>query len=69
MATPLVHLNRDHFADPLTFNPERFIADPRPKKNLMSFSHGSRQCLGMQLAYAELCTYHGPPDSRVHNIL
>ncbi|KAK3170072.1 hypothetical protein OEA41_009457 [Lepraria neglecta] len=32
----------------------RFMADPRLKRNLMSFSQGSRQCLGMQLAYAEL---------------
>lgn len=54
MATPLVHLNPTHFADPLSFNPERFIADPRLKRNLMSFSHGSRQCLGMQLAYVEM---------------
>ena len=54
MATPLVHLNPTHFSDPLSFYPERFIEDPRLKRNLMSFSQGSRQCLGMQLAFAEL---------------
>lgn len=54
MATPLVHLNPKVFHDPLIFDPERFIEDPRLKRNLMPFSHGSRQCLGIQLAYAEL---------------
>ncbi|KAA8566069.1 hypothetical protein MFRU_039g00150 [Monilinia fructicola] len=54
MATPLVHLNPKVFHNPLVFDPERFIEDPRLKRNLMTFSHGSRQCLGIQLAYAEL---------------
>ncbi|KAF7937086.1 hypothetical protein BELL_0704g00020 [Botrytis elliptica] len=54
MATPLIHLNPKIFQDPLVFNPDRFIEDPSLRRNLMSFSHGSRQCLGMQLAYAEL---------------
>ncbi|KAF7876842.1 uncharacterized protein EAF02_008062 [Botrytis sinoallii] len=54
MATPLIHLNPKIFHDPLVFNPDRFTEDPSLRRNLMSFSHGSRQCLGMQLAYAEL---------------
>ena len=54
MTTPLIHLNSNIFPSPLTYDPERFIADPRLKRYIMSFSQGSRQCLGMQLAYAEL---------------
>lgn len=70
MATPLVHLNPKVFADPLTFSPERWIENPGLKRSLMSFSQGSRQCLGIQLAYAEmylliagiLRRYGGPQD-------
>ena len=54
MATPLVHLNPALFRDPLTFSPERFLNDPGLKRHLMPFSHGSRQCLGMQLAWSEM---------------
>ena len=54
MSTPLIHLNPKIFLDPLSFQPERFLENPRLKRYLMSFSQGSRQCLGMQLAYAEL---------------
>ena len=58
MAAPLVHLNPDIFADPMTFRPERFIENPQLKRYLMTFSQGSRQCLGMQLAYTELFLMH-----------
>lgn len=54
MAAPLVHLNPDVFANPMEFQPERFLEQPRLKQHLMTFSQGSRQCLGMQLATAEL---------------
>jgi len=54
MTTPLIHLNPAIFPDPLSFQPERFLENPRLKRYLMSFSQGSRQCLGMNLAYAEL---------------
>lgn len=54
MSTPWIHLNPNIFSDPLSFHPERFLENPRLKRYLMSFSQGSRQCLGMQLAYAEL---------------
>ena len=54
MSTPWIHLNPKIFPDPLSFQPERFLDNPRLKRYLMSFSQGSRQCLGMQLAYAEL---------------
>lgn len=54
MSTPLIHLNPSIFPEPLSFRPERFLDNPRLKRYIMSFSQGSRQCLGMQLAYAEL---------------
>ena len=59
MATPLVHLNPDVFDRPDTFDPERFIANPALKKSIISFSWGARQCLGMQLAFAEMYMVHG----------
>jgi hypothetical protein len=54
MSTPWIHLNSNIFPQPFSFQPERFLENPRLKRYLMSFSQGSRQCLGMQLAYAEL---------------
>ncbi|KAF4913756.1 Cytochrome P450 monooxygenase sdnE [Colletotrichum fructicola] len=46
------------FPEPQTFKPERWLeAERRGKrldKYLVSFGKGSRQCLGMNLAYAEL---------------
>lgn len=54
MAAPLIHFNPAVFKDPLSFNPDRYIENPGLKRCLMPFSHGSRQCLGIQLAYAEL---------------
>lgn len=58
MASPLVHLNPDVFADPMEFRPERFIENPELKRCVFSFSQGSRQCLGMHLAYTELFVVH-----------
>lgn len=54
MATPLIHFNPAVFPEPYTFDPERFIRNPGQKQAVMSFSYGSRQCLGIQLAYAEI---------------
>lgn len=54
MSSVLVHQNPDIFPSPLEFNPERWIDNPGLKKYLVSFTKGSRQCLGMNLAYAEL---------------
>lgn len=55
MTAPLIHLKpKKKFHNPLVCNLDRFIEDPSRKRNLMSFSHGSRQYLGIQLAYAEL---------------
>lgn len=54
MAAPLIHHNPDVFENPMEYRPERFIENPGLKRYLMTFSQGSRQCLGMQLAYTEI---------------
>lgn len=60
MTSVLLHLNPVTFPDPHTFKPERWL-DPPPahlkhplSHYLVSFSRGSRQCVGMHLAEAEL---------------
>ncbi|KAJ5769986.1 uncharacterized protein N7511_002037 [Penicillium nucicola] len=42
------------FPDPYKFDPERFIENPRLDKYVLTFSRGTRICLGLNLAYAEL---------------
>ena len=42
------------FSNPNEFVPERWIDNPRLDKYMLSFSRGTRICLGMNLAYAEL---------------
>ena len=54
MATSLINLSPDIFPDPLEFHPERFIENPDLQRHLLTFGHGSRQCLGMQQATIEL---------------
>ncbi|KAK4998302.1 hypothetical protein LTR66_002448 [Elasticomyces elasticus] len=67
----LYHLDPSIFPDPLRFRPDRWLDDGRAlDKYLWSFSKGARQCLGMNLAHAELylclCAvfreYGGPGD-------
>ena len=48
MTCALVHLNPNIFPDPLTFIPERWIENRHLDRYLMSFSKGSRQCLGIK---------------------
>ena len=43
----------------MTFQPERWLSDPNTESkdmdnNFVPFSRGSRSCIGMHLAYAEL---------------
>ena len=54
MTSVLVHDNPTLFPYPRTFEPERFMQHPELKRYLMTFSKGSRQCAGLNLAYAEL---------------
>ncbi|TVY18530.1 Cytochrome P450 monooxygenase SAT11 [Lachnellula arida] len=54
MSSILLHQNPTIFPDPHACDPDRWIDNPGLKCYLVSFSKGSRQCLGMNLAYAEL---------------
>lgn len=54
MTSTLIHLNPDIFPSPHEFRPERWLKNPRLDRYLVPFSKGSRQCLGMNLAYTEL---------------
>ncbi|KAI1371157.1 benzoate 4-monooxygenase cytochrome P450 [Hypoxylon crocopeplum] len=51
----LVHMNPDVFPEPKKFNPQRWLDNPSLKSRyLMAFGRGTRQCLGINLAYAEM---------------
>jgi cytochrome P450 len=54
MTSPLLHHDESIFPDSKEFKPERWIEDPRLDRYMVSFSRGSRQCVGMHLAYAEI---------------
>lgn len=54
MTALIQHMDTRIFPDPDTFNPDRWIENPSLLKYLVSFNRGSRQCLGMNLAWAEL---------------
>lgn len=55
MSIPIVNHNEDVFPDSWAFKPERWLGpDKVPDKYFVSFGKGPRQCLGMQLAWAEL---------------
>ena len=54
MTSTLIHHDESIFPNSKEFQPERWIEDPRPDRYLVSFSKGSRQCVGMNLAYAEM---------------
>ena len=52
----LIHENEDVFPDPRIFKPERWLGEDQQQlqRHLVSFSRGSRSCLGINLAWAEL---------------
>lgn len=54
MTSALIHHDESIFPNSKDFRPERWIEDPRLDRYLVSFSKGSRACLGMNLAYAEM---------------
>lgn len=56
MTTVLLHQDPEIFPQPLEFRPERWLNDGSSKldRYLTSFSAGSRVCLSMNLAWAEL---------------
>lgn len=54
MTSVLIHHDESVFPDSREFLPERWIESPHLDKYLVSFSKGTRQCIGINLAYAEL---------------
>jgi cytochrome P450 len=54
MNAVMIHRNPQLFPDSDGFHHERWLDDPRLGRHLVSFSRGARQCLGINLAYAEL---------------
>ncbi|RAL08788.1 cytochrome P450 [Aspergillus homomorphus CBS 101889] len=59
MSTVINHHNEDVFPDSHTFQPERWLQADEARRRRMDasftpFSRGSRQCLGMNLAYCNL---------------
>lgn len=52
----LQHFDEEVFAAPFTFNPDRWLAQDilRQEQSLVPFSTGSRACLGLNLANAEI---------------
>lgn len=56
MTSLLIHSRPDIFPSPRTFNPDRWLAPNSEKllRYLFSFGKGTRQCVGQNLAYAEL---------------
>ncbi|KAL8836577.1 MAG: hypothetical protein Q9176_006214 [Flavoplaca citrina] len=53
MTSVLVHDNPELFPEPRTFKPERFLENPSLRRYLFPFSRGTRQCAGLNMAYAE----------------
>ncbi|KAJ5160940.1 uncharacterized protein N7482_007944 [Penicillium canariense] len=58
LCTVLVHLDPSIFPDPHLFDPERWVRASKEGVNLdkfiVAFTKGTRQCLGINLAYAEI---------------
>ena len=58
MSSWLMHRDPEVFQDPMKFDPERWLQSPeefrRLDHNMVPFSRGTRQCVGMPLAYCEL---------------
>ena len=56
MTSVMMHDDPSIFPNPRSFEPDRWLqADSAHlRKYLVPFSKGSRQCVGMQLAYCEL---------------
>ncbi len=49
-----IHNDESIFPDAKSFIPERWIENPGLSRFLLSFSKGSRNCIGINLAYAEI---------------
>lgn len=57
MSNRFTNYNAEIFPDPFSFNPDRWLQGEESRKlekYMVSFSKGSRRCIGIHLAYAEL---------------
>lgn len=54
MTGMLIHQDASIFPEPLLFKPDRWLDNPGLEKYLVPFSRGTRQCIGINLAYAEI---------------
>lgn len=57
MTAHIINRHPDLYTRPDEFLPDRYIDDPSLSRHLFSFSKGTRQCIGMNLAYQELQTF------------
>jgi cytochrome P450 len=77
MSSWMMHRDPEVFPDPMKFDPERWLQSTeqtqRLNHNMVPFGRGSRQCVGMPLAYAEVYVMLGtmfrrfPRELRVCN--
>lgn len=54
MSSLLIHHDESIFTDAESFIPERWIDNPQLNRFFVPFSKGTRNCLGINLAYAEI---------------
>ena len=54
MTAYLFHHNEAIFPSSYEYRPERWLDNPRLDKYLVSFTKGTRQCVSINLAYAEM---------------
>ncbi len=54
MTSVLINQDESIFPDWREFKPERWIENPKLDRYMVAFSKGTRQCVGMPLAYAEM---------------
>jgi cytochrome P450 len=57
MSAPLINRHPDLYYHPDEFLPDRYLENPKLRKYLFSFSKGTRQCIGINLAYQELQSF------------
>jgi len=77
MSSWMMHRDPEVFPDPMSFDPERWLQSTeqtqRLNHNMVPFGRGSRQCVGMPLAYAEVYVMLGtmfrrfPKKLRIRN--
>jgi cytochrome P450 len=69
----MMHRDPEVFPDPMRFDPERWLQSVeqtnRLNRYMVPFGRGSRQCVGMPLAYAEVYVMVGTMFRRFPNKL